>query len=247
MMNSRSGILILGLIGMLVLSACGSKGDKLTDAELAKMLHSANQPDNRIDANAVNCLRAWSDDNSLTSGLPAGLSGSGRDDCRRLMQGWLDDPARNPDKLMFVEVATPTVTKRAMDLLAALPAAGPALAESTPTPNNTPPSFQQPLDPAGDVAMTAANANAKFSQASTEVDALCAQARDIATNANLKSPDILKRIEDCAANASKTRERLTDVASAGNPFAISMITRNSDNSLKRARKLVEDVRAATRK
>lgn len=95
--------------------------------------------------------------------------------------------------------------------------------------------------------MTAANANAQFSKASSEVDALCAQARDIATNANLKSPDLLKRIDDCAANATKTRERLTDVASSGNPFAISMITRNSDTSVKRARKLVEDVRAATRK
>lgn len=247
MMNTRSGILFLGLISVLALSACGSKGDKLSDAELAKMLHTDNQPDSRIDANAINCLRAWSDDDSLKSGLPAGFSGAGRDDCRRLMQAWLDQSARNPDKLMFVDVATPSVTKRAMSLLAALPPAGPTLAESTPTQANTPPSFQQPLDPAGDVAMTAANANAQFSKASTEVDALCAQARDIATNANLKSPDLLKRIDDCAANATKTRERLTDVASSGNPFAISMITRNSDTSVKRARKLVEDVRAATRK
>ena len=159
MMNSRSGILFLGLVSVLALSACGSKGDKLSDAELAKMLHTDNQPDNRIDANAVNCLRAWSDDDSLASGLPAGFSGAGRDDCRRLMQAWLDESARNPDKLMFVEVATPSVTKRAMGLLAALPPAGPALAEAPrPTPSNTPPSFQPPLDPAGDVAMTAANA-----------------------------------------------------------------------------------------
>ena len=97
---------------MLALSGCSGKGDKLSDAELAKMLHTANQPDNRIDANAVNCLRAWSDDDSLVSGLPAGFSGAGRDECRRLMQVWLDDPARNPGKLMFVEVATPSVTKR---------------------------------------------------------------------------------------------------------------------------------------
>ena len=47
---------------MLALSACGSKGDKLSDAELAKMKNTDNQLDNRIDANAVNCLRAWSDD-----------------------------------------------------------------------------------------------------------------------------------------------------------------------------------------
>ena len=76
---------LLPLIGLCaLLSACSDKADKLSDGDLARMLHSEGLADERVDAAAVDCLRAWSDDSNLAAGLPANLTDeTGKGDCRR--------------------------------------------------------------------------------------------------------------------------------------------------------------------
>ena len=106
----------------LATSACSTRVP--TDAELVTLLQRAGTPagdaNAPLDATAVQCLRSWSGDASLTKDLaPAVLADVSKARCRGTIDGWIADSKRNPGKLEFAQVSTPDVARRAMALLAA--------------------------------------------------------------------------------------------------------------------------------
>lgn len=252
MIGSR--LALYPLIGLCaVLAACSGKADKLSDAEIARMLHTEGLADERVDAAAVDCLRAWADDSSLSAGLKAELTAEpGKSDCRRHMQGWLDDGSRNPQGLMFVDVATPKLTKRAMDLLAALPPL-----ESAPTAVATTTTDATASAPMGDVLPPAATPadvppataeaafeeRVKISNSTNETlvqyEAACQDALNLAKTRQF-SEAATRRISRCKATAARLRTRVDEVVARGTAFDVSMATRGADQELQILRTMMAD-------
>ena len=241
---------LLPLIGLCaLLSACSDKADTLSDGDLARMLHTEGLADERIDPAAVDCLRAWSDDGNLAAGLPANLTDeTGKSDCRRHMQGWLDDGSRNPQGLMFVDVSTPKVSRRAMDLLAALPPleAAPVVAEST-APTMAPGSVMLPptqADVSGvppEVAEAAyeerVRVNNSTNQTMDQYDVVCEEAQNLAKTRQFDA-GTLQRINRCKQTSAKLRQRMEGVMARGTAFDVSMATRGADQELQLLRDLI---------
>lgn len=237
------------LIGLCAaIAGCAGKADKLTDAELARMLHTEGLADERVDGPAVDCLRAWADDSGLTAGLAAELSAEpGKSDCRRHMQGWLDDGSRNPQGLMFVDVATPKVTRRAMDLLAALPPlAAPVaapVAGTEPTMTSSLPDVMPP--PATDIPPEAAEAafqdrvriSNSTNQALDNYDAICEEALTLSKTRQFDA-GVLRKISRCKQTAANLRKRVDDVIARGSAFDVSMATRGADQELQLMREMM---------
>lgn len=247
MFHSRQAL--YPLIGLcVVLSACAGKADKLSDAELSRMLHTEGLADDRVDASAVECMRAWSDDSSLASGVADNIKDEpGKSDCRRHMQGWLDDGSRNPQGLMFVDVATPKMTRRAMDLLAALPpmAPPPAVAESTARaatmPMNTQVTVPQETITQGDATIVpAATAEAAYEErvqlsnatnkSMDQYDSVCEEAQNLAKTRQFDA-GALDRINNCKQTAAMMRQRMESVMGRGTAFDVSMAARGADQEL----------------
>ena len=241
---------LLPLIGLFaLLSACSDKADKLSDGDLARMLHTEGLADERVDPAAVDCLRAWSDDSNLATGLPANLTDeTGKGDCRRHMQGWLDDGSRNPQGLMFVDVATPKISRRAMDLLAALPPleAAPAVAEST-APTAPTGDAMLPTTPADVNGVPPAVAEAAYeervkvnnstNQAMDQYDSVCEQAQKLAKTRQFDA-GTLKRINRCKETSASMRQRMDGVMARGTAFDVSMATRGAEQELQLLRDLI---------
>ncbi len=241
------------LIGLCaVLSACTGKADKLSDADLSRMLHTEGLADDRVDASAVDCMRTWSDDSSLASGVPDSLSGEpGKSDCRRHMQGWLDDGSRNPQGLMFVDVATPKITRRAMDLLAALPPMEapppPAVAESNPPAGTMPMNTQGTITQADvtdvppQVAEAAYEERVQITNATNksmdQYDTVCEEAQNLAKTRQFDAAT-LERINSCKQTAATMRQRMDSVMGRGTAFDVSMATRGADQELQMLRDVI---------
>ncbi|MFZ2235785.1 MAG: hypothetical protein WBP11_08205 [Dokdonella sp.] len=249
MFHSRQAI--YPLIGLcVVLSACAGKADKLSDAELSRMLHTEGLADDRVDASAVDCMRAWSDDRSLMSGMPDTVAGEpGKSDCRRHMQGWLDDGSRNPQGLMFVDVATPKVTRRAMDLLAALPPmeTAPAVADSN-APAGTMPTTTQGTITQGDVTNVPPKAaeaayqervqiTNQTNQTMDQYDSVCEEAQNLAKTRQFDA-GTLERINNCKQIAATMRQRMDSILGSGTAFDVSMSTRGADQELQMLRNAI---------
>lgn len=240
---------IVGLCA--VLAACSGKADKLSDVELARMLHTEGLADERVDAAAVDCLRAWSGDGSLASGLPTELSSDdGKNDCRRHMQGWLDDGSRNPQGLMFADVSTKNTAKRAMTLLAALPPLEtPAIVDPGTSPAEEAPLAEMPTAPlpgaAADVPADVAEAafadrvNVANSthRSLDEFDAACEEALQLAKVRQFPE-GALQRISTCKQTASHLRSRVNEVVGRGTAFDVSMATRGADQELQLIRSAI---------
>jgi hypothetical protein len=113
-------MVILGAASLLGLAACGTRVP--TNEQLTRLLHedaaAVNDPQARLDALAVNCLRTWSGDAKLTQDLPpSALAAPAKGKCRSRIDGWIADAARNPDRLEFDDVSAPGAVQRAMALL----------------------------------------------------------------------------------------------------------------------------------
>ncbi len=249
MFHSRQ--VLYPLIGLcVVLSACAGKADKLSDAELSRMLHTEGLADDRVDASAVDCMRVWSDDSSLTSGVADTIAiEPGKSDCRRHMQGWLDDGSRNPQGLMFVDVATPKVTRRAMDLLAALPPmqAPPAVVESN-APSTTTPMNSQGMDTqagVGNVPTAAAEAayeervqiGNQTNKAMDQYDSVCEEAQNLAKTRRFEAR-VLDRINSCKQTAAAMRQKMDSMLGRGTAFDVSMGTRGAEQELQMLREAI---------
>ncbi len=126
-------------------TACSGKREP-TDAQLGTLLRAERAAvagtTPPVDALAVECLRAWSDDKELLKNLPMRSAGeSGRKSCRARLDGWIADAQRNPDKLTFEEVSAPAAVRRAMSLLDDVATAPKATAERAP-PEKAPADWQ---------------------------------------------------------------------------------------------------------
>lgn len=227
---------------VLALAACSGKADGLTDAELAKLLHTDGQPDYRVDAGAVDCLRAWSGDSSLQQGLPAAYQGDHKDECRRTVQGWLDDPARNPQQLLFTDLAKPKPTRRAMDLLAALPALpnAPATAAAAPPPAPAPVEAApaNTFQPVGDTV------EQQFNSAADEVDYLCQQARQVLERSGVSNADLARRVNECVKNAGELRAQMSAETANQSGWGQSAATKAAQMHVRDAQTLLSDVQRA---
>lgn len=249
MFHSRNAL--YPLIGLcLVLSACAGKADKLTDAELSRMLHTEGLADDRIDASAVDCMRAWSGDSTLESGVSETLTNEpGKSDCRRHMQGWLDDGSRNPQGLMFVDVVTPKVTRRAMDLLAALPPMQtvPAVAESSPSPDSMPTNTQGTITQSSGLNASKEGDEAAYAErvqignatnkSMDQYDTVCLEAQTLAQTRQFDAR-VLDRINKCKQTAATMRQRMDSVLGRGTAFDVSMATRGADLELQMLREAI---------
>ena len=232
------------LIGFcVVLSACAGKADKLSDAELSRMLHTEGLADDRVDAAAVDCLRVWSDDSNLAVGVPESIAVEpGKSDCRRHMQGWLDDGSRNPQGLMFVDVATPKVSRRAMDLLAALPPmAAPAVVAQSTAPNASMPTNTQvtitqgpPGSQPQELSEAAYEQRVQVTNATNksmdQYDTVCEEAQNLAKSRQFDA-GTLERINSCKQTGAVMREKMTSILQTGTAFDVSMSTRGADGEL----------------
>jgi hypothetical protein len=196
-------------------SACSTHAP--TDAELVTLLHregiavDANTP---LDATAVQCLRSWSGDASLTRDLPpAIIADASKARCRSTLDGWIADAKRNPAKFDFAAVSSPEVTRRAMALLAAHMPAVDAAHAATPEPAAAARTRPEP-GPAPEIEATLAHASD-----------LCEEAKTL--TANDKSDVRLNRfVEYCAsAPAAATRTSVDRMKAAGDNAGIDQTAR----------------------
>ena len=147
--------LLLAAACVLGLSACSTR--ELNDAQLTQLLRrdgaaatDANAP---LDTAAVTCLRVWSGDVELASGLPTGAGGDdAKNKCRLRLDGWLADATRNPGKFAFKDVSAPPTVRRAVALLAAHVPAPPLPSRSEPPAELTAARPPAPPPPSGQVA-----------------------------------------------------------------------------------------------
>jgi hypothetical protein len=132
--------------GVFALAACSHR--EPTDAQLGSLLQieraEPGDPNPPFDSALLTCLRAWSGDVGLLTGLPIGVaSDEGKKACRAKVDARVADPAHNPDKFTFEEISTPSVVKRAMTLAAARRIAAINSASTRPPPG----AFGKPAQP----------------------------------------------------------------------------------------------------
>ena len=194
-----------------------------TDAELVTLLHregaAAVDSNTPLDASAVQCLRTWSGDASLTRELPpALLADATKARCRGTLDGWIADAKRNPAKFEFAQVSSPEVTRRAMALLAAHAPAVETARAATTAPAAAPRTRREP-GPAPEIEATLAHAGD-----------LCEEAKSL--TATDKSDVRLNRfVEYCAsATAAATRTSVDRMKAAGDNAGIDQTARRVANS-----------------
>jgi len=205
------------------------------DAQLAALLRSehaaANAADAPLDSSAVACLRAWSGDTTLSSGVPPAIaSDSGRKACRARLDAWLADATRNPATFTFAEVDAPPVVKRAVALERQRSLAALARPHVPPAALTRPVSPLPPAAPAATVDLGAAGAEL------AEAEDLCRQAQqkaaDPASNARVKSfarfcgnslRQARTNLESAARNGADPKRMATLAAGARN---IATVARN---------------------
>jgi hypothetical protein len=215
-------------VSVLILAGCSGKADGLTDAELAKLLHTDGQPDYRVDA--------------LQEGLPAAYQGDHKDECRRTVQGWLNEPARNPQQLLFTDLAKPKPTRRAIGLLAALP----------PLPNAAPPVAAAPPPVATPVASvptstfepTGETVEQRFTSAAEEVDYLCQEARKTIERSGLVNAELSQRVNDCVKSAGELRAQMSAETGNHSGWGQSALTKSAQLAVRNAQILAGDVQRA---
>jgi hypothetical protein len=230
----------LGLC-LAALAGCSGKADGLTDAELSKLLHTEGQPDYRVDTDAVNCLRAWSGDGQLQSGLPEAYLGDHKDECRRTVQGWLNDATRNPQQLLFTDLAKSKPTERAMKLLAALPAL-PAAEQPVVAP--PPPPVAAPAAPVNTFEPVGETTEQRFNSSAEELDHLCQQARQIIERSQLNNADLTRRVNECVAGAGEIRAQMSAETANNSGFGKSALAKSSQMAVRSAQVLLNEVQRA---
>lgn len=216
-------------------SACSGTREP-NDAQLAALLRSeradpadANAP---LDALAVECLRAWSDDEQLMKNLPARTAGEdGRKNCRSKLDGWIADAKRNPDKFTFADLSAPKTVKKAIQLLAARSVA--ALGSSASVPKaltRGAPTSTYHAPEAAPPGLGAAGAKLQ------EAEGLCQQVAEKATtDAN---PQLARYAKFCSATLGGVRTKMEQLARNGNSEAVETLGTQAEGMSRTARKLL---------
>ena len=228
---NKLGLIVLGCtFGVAACSHLREPNDEQLSTLLQREGAAASDAKASIDANAVGCLRAWSDVPELTRGLPVRIAGEdGRKTCRTRIDGWIADAARNPDKFSFAELSAPDTVRRAMDLLDAH-----AAIASAPGARRVPKALQpaavapQPL-PVPDPTVDLGAAGMELREAET----LCQQAG--AASAAADANRNLKRFASyCGKSLRKLRQTMETSARAGRKPAdlepLAVTARNMANN-----------------
>ncbi|HEY0230236.1 MAG TPA: hypothetical protein VGC55_03195 [Dokdonella sp.] len=214
---------LAAMAGTLVLTACSHR--EPSDVQLGALLRTDRaelaDPAPPFDTALLTCLRAWSGDVALLTGLPVGVaSEEGKKMCRTKVDARVADPSHNPEKFTFDEISTPNVVKRAMALAAARRIAAVNAASTRPPPGafgkppKTPlpprPAEQPPLGPP--VELGAAGVTL------SESEHMCEQLQQkAATTDNLA----LKNYGDsCASSLKRTRDAMEAAAARGDSAKI---------------------------
>lgn len=234
-------ILFVAIACAIGASACSGTREP-TDAQLGTLLRSerADPADAKaqIDALAVECLRAWSDDKELLNNLPMRSAGeTGRKSCRARIDGWIADPTRNPDKLTFAEISTPKSVRMAMGLQSARNVASPGNAVEMPNDQQRiPAALTRPTSaPAG--AYVAPVSNIDLGAASMpmqQAESLCEQASRAIAGGNT-NPRIVSYAKFCATSLPKMRSSMEQFSQAGNTRAMESLAQSAENMANAAR------------
>ena len=210
---ARTGVIAVAALVAGTLAAC-HHAKSPTDAQLTNLLRVQNsQPTDLrapIDPAAVECLRAWSGDADLAKPLSAMWNDAVKQNCKKRIDGWIADGARNPDKLAFEDASAPPSVRQAIALLQQHRAVG-ALPATTDQP---PPMMMQqkptappPTLPKGPVDVSGATAGLN------ELDGLCKQAKDAAASG--ANTPIARYATMCDRRIAQMRERVNQLATNG--------------------------------
>ena len=205
-------LILLGCI--LGVSACSHLREP-DDAQLETLLHREDaikaDASASIDANAVGCLRAWSNEPELTQGLPVRIAGEdGRKSCRTRIDGWIADATRNPDKFSFAELSAPATVRRAMSLLDAHAASEKALGSSAIPSALTRRPVTLPRAPTPDPTVDLGAPGAELADAETLCQQIAAASAEPAASADLR-----RFAGYCGKSLSKLRRSMEASVKAG--------------------------------
>lgn len=239
-------ILFVAIACAIGASACSGTREP-TDAQLGTLLRSerADPADAgaQIDALAVECLRAWSDDKELLKNLPMRSAGeTGRKACRAKIDGWIADAARNPDKLAFTDVSTPKAVRRAMELQGTRNAAAPAaVAESPREQPRIPAALTRPVAaPAGGYIAPASNIDLGVaSMPMQQAESLCEQVSKAVAGGNT-NPRLVGYAKFCATSLPKMRSSMEQFSQAGNKRAMESLAQSAENMANSAREALAE-------
>ena len=200
---------------MAALTACSHTREP-TDAQLATLLRNDHPTMPRahapLDASAVDCLRAWSGDPELLKGLAVRFAGEdGKKACRTTLDGWIANPARNPDTFAFADISTPKTVRRIVALQGVPAVAVPGDLANSPIPPALlrPAGQPQALRP-GDPSVDLGVAGAKL----TEAETLCTQTQQ--ASAAAAADTRLKNFSSfCNGNLRRLRMTMEQAARSG--------------------------------
>ena len=205
------------------LAACSHR--EPTDVQLGTLLQieraNVGDPNPPFDTALLTCLRAWSGDVGLLTGLPIGVaSEDGKKACRGKVDARVADPSHNPNKFTFEEISTPNVVKRAMALAAARKIAAINSASNRPPPGvfGKPapapvpphPAEQPPVGPP--VELGVAGVTLK------ESEAMCEQLQQMATTSD--NPGVKNYGALCGNSLKRTRDAMEAAAARGDSAKI---------------------------
>ncbi|MBX3688682.1 hypothetical protein [Dokdonella sp.] len=196
-----------------------------------------------ISVPTVQCLRAWSGDAELVLGVPASLAAEseGRNTCRKHLEGWLADSARNPAKFSFDDLVAPAVVRRVMAMVEGHdPAAARAAAQAAQAPmppravlNNSPRTTAQVTGPMTDIGTTHALLK--------DADEICKTAKAKATTAN--APVALQRFANyCEGYVTRAQGTLANAASLS-PQQIEMVARGAKGIINGGQRALQEAQA----
>jgi outer membrane lipopolysaccharide assembly protein LptE/RlpB len=239
----RIGAVALAAACITGLAGCGKRA--LSDTQLTQLLRTeramANDPNAPLDANAIDCLRAWSGDLELTAALsPSVNSDMNRKACRQRLDNWLADATRNPGNVTFEQAATPASIRRAQALLlehrakgvAGLPSAADRqpgqLAARTPAP--AAPATTSGAMPAGTVDVKEAT------DGLAKLDQLCARANQSSSGAN---ETVVRFAGYCERRNEQMRSRITSIQQRGDARSAQMMNDAVTRALAAAQKMFD--------
>jgi len=208
--------------GALGLAACSHR--EPTDVQLGTLLRidraepgDTNPP---FDTVLLTCLRAWSGDVGLLTGLPIGVaSDDGKKACRVKVDARVADPARNPDKFTFEGISAPPVVKRAMTIAAARRIAAinsastrppPGMFGKPPPPVPPHPAEQPPVGPPVELGVAGVTLS--------ESEKMCQQLQQMAATSN--DPAVKNYGASCANSLKRTRDAMEAAAARGDSAKI---------------------------
>ncbi|MEP7043358.1 MAG: hypothetical protein ABI843_09855 [Dokdonella sp.] len=190
------------------------------DVQLSALLRSdhadPSDPTPPLDTPSVICLRAWSGEVGLLTGLAVGVaSDEGKKACRAKFDGRIADASHNPDKFTFDEVSAPKVVQRAMNLAVSRRLAAVNSSSSRPPPAAIfkPTASPHPGAPAAAPAIGPAVEMGTAGVTLSESEQMCEQLQQKAATST--DPGVKNYGAYCASSLKRTRDAMEAAAAHG--------------------------------